>query len=211
RATAIGIWSAAFAGGSALGPILGGVLLQFLPWGSVFLINAPVVVIMIVGTLALVPEYRHPRPGRLDLPSVALSVVALLGVVWTVHHAAERLALDGWALLTGGAGAAAAVLFVRRQRRLVTPLVDLTLIRRPAVAGSVLGGMMALFAVLGVNLYLAQYLQLVLGLEPLPAALWTLPGMIMLAVGAVTAPRLRDRWGDPRTFAVGFAVAGLGV
>src|SRR5690606_38643341 len=75
----------------------------------------------------------------------------------------------------------------------------------------VLGGMMALFAVLGVNLYLAQYLQLVLGLEPLPAALWTLPGMIMLAVGAVTAPRLRDRWGDPRTFAVGFAVAGLGV
>lgn len=211
RATAIGIWSAAFAGGSALGPVVGGVLLQFLPWGSVFLINLPVVLIMLIGTAILVPEYRHPRPDRLDPISVVLSIGAILPVVWAIKHAAERLALDGWTALALLIGIAAAFGFVRRQGRLATPLVDLDLIRRPAVCGSVIGGMMSLFALLGVNLYLSQYLQLVLGLDPLPAALWTLPGMITVAVGAVLSPRLRARVGAPRSFLIGFAAAAAGV
>ncbi len=211
RGTAIGIWMASFAGGSALGPVVGGVLLQFLPWGSVFLINAPVVVIMIIGTLALVPEYRHPRPDRLDLISVGLSIVSIMAIVWAVKHVAEQLTLDGWALLAVAVGLLAATLFVRRQRRLATPLVDLSLLRRPTVLGSVVGGGLALFALLGVNLQLAQYLQLVLGLDPLPAALWTLPGMITIAVGATFAPRLRDRIGSPRTFVATFLTAAVGV
>lgn len=210
RTKAIGVWSAGFAGGSALGPVVGGILLQFLPWGSVFLINVPVLVVMLIGTPLLVPEYRHPRPDRLDLISVLLSIAALLPIVWATKRVAEHLAMDGWAALSLLIGLGSGLIFVRRQRRLATPLVDLALIRTPAVGGSVIGGMMALFAMLGVNLYLAQYLQLVLGFDPLPAALWTLPGMVMVAVGAMLAARLRERYGSPRTFALGFAVAAVG-
>ena len=211
RGTAIGIWSAAFAGGSALGPVVGGILLQHFAWGSVFLINVPVLVIMLIVVPLVVPEYRHPRPDRLDVIGVLLSIAAILPIVYAIKHAAEALTIDAVVLVGLLVGIGAAVAFVRRQRRATTPLVDLALFRRPAFGGSVLGGMMAMFALLGSNLFLAQYLQLVLGLDPLPAALWTLPAMITVAVGAVTAARLRARLGNARTFLLGFVVSGLGI
>lgn len=211
RGTAIGIWSAAFAGGSALGPVVGGILLQNLPWGSVFLINVPVLVIMLILVPLLVPEYRHPRPDRLDVIGVVLSIAAILPIVYAIKHAAEALAIDAVVVAGLLIGLAAGVAFVRRQRRATTPLVDLALFRRPAFGGSVFGGMMAMFAMLGSNLFLAQYLQLVLGLDPLPAALWTLPAMITVAIGAVTATRLRGRIGNARTFLLGFVVSAVGI
>jgi DHA2 family multidrug resistance protein-like MFS transporter len=192
RTTAISIWIMSFSLGGAIGPLLGGLLLQYFWWGSVFLISVPVMLLLLVVGPLLLPEYRDPGAGRPDLTSAALSLAAVL----TVIYGLKRIAQDGVsavALASIAAGAAVGVTFVRRQRRLADPLIDLRLFRAPGFAASLVmygGGILLLF---GGFLFLPQYLQLVLGLTPLGGGLWMLPWAVGFVVGSLATPALARR------------------
>lgn len=194
RRTAFAVWAGGFAGGAALGPVVGGWLLERFWWGSVMLLGVPVMLVLLVLGPLLLPESRAGGPrAPLDLPSAALSVVAMASSVYGVKVLAEgSLALGGAALV---AGVALGVLFVRRQRRLVRPLLDLSLFAVPVFRASVLANLMSVAAMVGLVYCLAQYLQLVLGLSPVDAGLVLVPGLALGAAvglsGAVLARRIR--------------------
>lgn len=211
RTRAIGIWTASLSGGIALGPIIGGLLLEAFWWGSVFLINVPVIVLLLVLAPRLVPEYRSPASARLDGFSVLLSFAAILPVVWAIKIAAEELALTPAAVIGLVVGVLAGTVFLIRQRRLTSPLVDVGLFATPRFSGAVLGAGLAMFSLVGVMFYSAQYLQLAAGLSPLVAAVAMLP--IMIAVGgmSVLASVLAPRFGYPLVFGGGAAVAAAGM
>lgn len=211
RTRAISVWTACLAGGVGLGPIIGGALLQYFPWGSVFLINVPVVALLLAVAPALVPEYRHPRPERLDGPSVALSFGTVLPVVWAVKTAAQALAITAPSVAALAVGMVAGAAFLRRQRRLPVPLVDVALFADRRFTGAVLAGMLAMFSLVGVTLYSSQYLQLVLEFSPLVAAMCGLPVMAAVAGGAVATSALAGRVGHGLIFGAGAGVAAAGM
>ncbi|MCP2254304.1 MFS transporter, DHA2 family, multidrug resistance protein [Prauserella aidingensis] len=211
RTRAIGIWTAGLSGGIAVGPVVGGLLLESLWWGSVFLINAPVIVVLLAAVPRLVPEYRSPSTARLDPLSVVLSFGAILPVVWAVKTAAEELTvtLPTIVALVGGLGIG--VLFLVRQRRLRNPLVDLDLFGDPRFTGAIIGAGLSMFALVGVMLYNTQYLQLVHGLSPLVAALAMLPVMVGVGAMAVLSSALVGRLGYPLIFGAGAGLAAAGM
>ncbi|GAA1253146.1 MFS transporter [Prauserella halophila] len=227
RTRAIGIWTASLSGGIAVGPIVGGLLLESLWWGSVFLINAPVIVVLLVTAPRVVPEYRNPeyrspeyrnpecgeQPGAapLDPLSVVLSFAAILPIVWAIKTAAEELAVTTPTILATVGGLGFGVLFAMRQRRLRNPLVDLGLFGDPRFTGAIAGAGLAMFALVGVMLYNTQYLQLVHGLSPLVAAVAMLPVMLGVGTMAVLASMLVGRLGYPLIFGVGAALAATGM
>ncbi|MEH3148597.1 MAG: MFS transporter [Methylobacterium frigidaeris] len=201
RALAIGIWATTFALGMALGPVVGGVVLDRFGWQAAFLVALPVVGLLLALAPVLLPEYRAPRAAGLDLVSVGLSLAAMLPMIYGLKH----LARDGFTPDAGGAvaaGAVVAILFVRRQRRLADPLLDLGLFAGRAFGVALVVLLFGLVAVGGTLLLVAQYLQGVVGLLPLAAGLWMgLPALAMVAAG-VTAPLLARR------VRPGFVVAG---
>lgn len=210
RATAVAVWSAAFSGGAAAGPVVGGFLLEHFWWGSVFLINVPVILLLLVLGPRVLPESRDPHPGPFDLPSAALSLAAMFPLVAAV----KTLATDGATVGAGVAaavGLAAGVVFVRRQRRLEHPLIDLELFARRPFSVSVVTNLLGVFALVGLLVLLPQYLQLVLGLGPLEAALWMLPGSVAGVTGALVATRLVRRFAAPGLVGVGLGLAGVGL
>lgn len=192
RRTAVGMWTVAFAGGAVIGPVIGGVLLEFFWWGSVFLINLPVMAVLLAAGPFLLPEYRGTGHSAFDLPGAAASLVAVIGLVQAAKRFVEYGA-DGPGLAAFAVGAAALVLFVLRQRRAQDPLVDLTLFTRPAFGASVLGNTAVSFAVAGLGLLTFTFLQVVHGLSPLFAALYTLPTVLGTIAGATLAGALADR------------------
>ena len=210
RTTAIAIWSAAAAGGAAVGPLVGGLLLEHFWWGSVFLINVPVVLLVAVGALLLVPESRDPRPGSFDLLGALLSLAGIVPLV----HAVKQIAGHGvseQAVLAAAVGVAALVLFVRRQRRLASPLIDVTLFARPAFAGSIVSNLVSVFAFSGLLFFFSQYLQLVRGYSPLEAGLRELPiTLASIAVIAVAA-RAARRFGHGRVIGAGLLLSSAGM
>lgn len=189
RRLAIAIWASGFAGGSVLGPVVGGWLLEHFWWGSIFLLNVPVLVVLLVAAPFLLPESRNPAAGRLDVPSVVLAVVGMLPLVYgiktTVGHGPGALGLG--ALATG---AALVVVFVRRQLRLAEPLLDVGLFRRPVFAASVGANFTASFALAGLVLVVSQVLQLVVGLSPRAAGTALLPGAVASITAGLVAVRL---------------------
>lgn len=210
RTRAIAIWSAASGGGMALGPLVGGALLENFWWGSVFLINVPVVLVFLVAGAVLLPESRNPRPGRFDLLSAALSMLAIVSLVYAVKHAIGT-GVDLQATLAVLIGVVAGVLFVRRQRRLKTPLIDVELFANRAFSGAVLANVVAIFALMGVLFFFSQYLQLVRGLGPLAAGLVELPTTIASILAVAVVGVLVTRLGVGRAVAAGLLVAALGL
>jgi DHA2 family multidrug resistance protein-like MFS transporter len=209
RTVAISIWGAALSAGGALGPIVGGVLLARFWWGSVFLLAVPVMAVLLVAGPWLLPEHRNPSAQRTDVVSVALSLVAVLAIVYGL----QQIAQDGPApvpITAVVAGAGAAVVFVRRQRTLAHPLIDLALFRIPLVRLALAANTLSLFVVLGVFLLTAQYLQLVLGLSPLAAGLWSAPAMVALVLGDLATPGLTARFRRTTVLAAGLACAAAG-
>ena len=212
RAVAIGIWVASFSAGGALGPVVGGVLLEFFWWGSVFLIAVPVMGALLILGPRLLPESRDPEPGRLDPLGAGLSIVAVLGVVYALQAtAAGGGGAPVLAALVGGI--AAGVLFVRRQRSRPDPLIDVGLFRMPAFSASLAAYGLALALVYGSDLLIAQYLQLVLGLSPLAAGLWAAPAAAGFIAGSMLAPLVARRVRAGLLIACGLVLsaAGLGV
>src|SRR6266540_3094782 len=210
RTTAIGIWITSFSAGGAIGPVLGGVLLENFWWGSVFLLALPVMALLLVLGPRLLPEYRAPDAGRLDLASAGLSLVAVLAVVFGL----KQIAQDGlgWlAIVAVVVGLVAGVLFVRRQRHLPDPMIDLRLFRIQAFSASLATNLLGIFIVVGYFLFVAQYLQLVLGLSPLEAGLWSLPSAGGFIVGSNLAPRILRRVRPAYVIGAGLGMAAIGL
>jgi MFS transporter, DHA2 family, multidrug resistance protein len=210
RSTAIGIWITSFSAGGAIGPVLGGVLLERFWWGSVFLLAVPVMVLLLVLGPRVLPEYRDPQAGRLDLLSAAMSLVAVLAVVFGLKQVAQ----DGLSWQAGTAvvlGLAVGVVFVRRQRSLADPMIDLGLFRIPAFNAALATNLLGIFIVVGYFLFVAQYLQLVLGLSPLEAGLWSLPSAVGFIVGSNLAPPILRRVRPAYVIGAGLASAAVGL
>jgi DHA2 family multidrug resistance protein-like MFS transporter len=210
RTFAIGIWVTSFSLGAALGPALGGLLLHFFWWGSVFLIAVPVMALLLLLGPILLPEFRDPAPGRFDLPSAALSLVSVLAIVSSVKELAQNGFGPEEALVFVG-GVAAGLGFLYRQQKLPEPLVDLRLFRRPAFTAALTANTLSLFLIFGTFFLVAQYLQLVLGLSPLRAGLWSMPSSLGFIAGSMLAPALGRHLTPGITMAYGLAVAASGL
>jgi DHA2 family multidrug resistance protein-like MFS transporter len=208
RTVAIGVWISGFSAGSAIGPLIGGMLLEYFWWGSVFLLGVPVMLLLLALGPALLPEYRDPQAGRLDLISAALSLVAVLLMIYGLKQIAQD-GLAGLSALMILAGLALGVAFVRRQRMLADPLIDLRLFLAPAFSASLATYTLGVFVAFGAFLFIAQYLQLVLGLSPLQAGLWSVPGAVASIVGSNVAPVLVRRVRPAFVVAGGLALAAI--
>ncbi len=188
RRLAVAIWAAAFSAGSALGPIVGGVLLEHFAWGAVFLLSVPVLVPLLVLAPFLVPETRDPRPGRIDPVSILLSLLTMVPIVYAI----KELAVDGLTGVVGllfAAGAVSGVFFVRRQLRLPAPMLDMRLFRRGTFSGALLVNLLSVVALVGFLYFVAQHLQLIVGLSPLQAGMALLPGLVAsIVAGLVVVP-----------------------
>lgn len=209
RTVAISTWAMSLAAGGALGPVVGGVLLELFWWGSVFLPAVPVMVLLLAAGPVLLPEYRNPAAGRMDLASVLLSLATILPVIYGL----KQLAKDGWHAAPAAAivvGLGVGMAFVRRQRRLADPMLDLQLFRAPVFSAALVTNTLGYFAILGAFFLFAQYLQLVVGLSPFAAGLWSVPSMIGLTVGSMLAPILLRRVRVAYAMAGGLVVAAVG-
>ncbi|MFF7411433.1 MFS transporter [Streptomyces lydicus] len=209
RGKAVAIWSAAMMGGIAIGPVLSGALLEHFWWGSVFLINAPAMVLLLVCGPLLLPEFKNPAAGRFDLPGSLLSLLAMLPLVYGIKEIA-RDGVSALPVVALAAGLLAAAAFVHRQRTARHPMLDLELFRHRGFSVSVLMNLLAMFAVVGCAVFFTQYLQTVRGMSPLEAALWNL--LPTLAVGGMTAvaTSLAQRMDRAYVIALGFAIAAGG-
>ncbi|QSB17557.1 MFS transporter [Natronosporangium hydrolyticum] len=192
RAVAIGVWATMFALGMAAGPVVGGALVDTFWWGAAFLIAVPIAVVVLAGSRTLLPEYADPRAGRLDLASVALSLAAILSVVYAIKHTAAHGATVSAVVLLA-TGIAAGVVFVRRQRRLPSPLLEVRLFRNRAFSAALAVLLIGLVGVGGTMYLVTQYLQLVEGLTPFVAGLWMGPPALAMLVAAIGAPLLARR------------------
>ncbi len=209
RTVAIGVWIMSFSVGGAIGPLVGGLLLEYFWWGSVFLLAVPVMVLLLAVGPRLLPEYRDPGAGRIDLRSAALSLGAVLAVIYGL----KQLAQDGvgpMPILSIAFGLVLGAAFVRRQRSLEAPLIDLALFRVPAFSAALIVNLLAFFVAFGAFLSIAQYLQLVVGLSPFEAGSWTVPSAVAFIAGSILAPRLVRRYRPAFVMAGGLALAALG-
>jgi DHA2 family multidrug resistance protein-like MFS transporter len=209
RSVAIGIWISGFSAGSAIGPLIGGLLLEYFWWGSVFLLGVPVMLLLLVLGPILLPEARDPHAGRLDILSAALSLGAVLLIIFGVKHMAEN-GMDAISGLTIVIGAALGIVFVRRQQVLADPLIDLRLFQLAAFSVSLVTYTLGVFVSFGAFLFIAQYLQLVVGLSPVQAGLWSVPGAVTSIIGSNVAPLLVRRFSPAYIVAGGLALAAIG-
>ncbi|MCY0942927.1 MFS transporter [Streptomyces antarcticus] len=205
RGVAISLWATCQFGGAALGPLVGGLMLDHFWWGSVFLLGVPVMVVLLVAGPRLLPEYRTSDSGRrLDLVSVVMSLLAILPTIYGIKELAAGGAQSSegvaWAALA--IGLAFAVAFVRRQGTLKDPLVDLQLFSEPAFAITLGAMALASGAFAGTSFLTSQYIMSVADLTPTAAGLWQAPTGGGIAAGVLLAP-LFLRWMTPRTAMVG--------
>ena len=209
RTVAISVWITSYSAGAAIGPPLGGVLLEYFWWGSVFLLAVPVMVLLLILGPKLLPEFRDPNAGKPDLLSAALSLVAVLLVIYGLKQTAEH-GLSWGAAGFIVAGLFVAGLFLRRQLTIPDPLIDLRLFRAPAFSASLATYMLGGLVMFGSFVFIAQYLQLVKGLSPLSAGLWTMPFAGAFIVGSMVTPLFVRRAKPSLVVASGLAVAAAG-
>jgi DHA2 family multidrug resistance protein-like MFS transporter len=209
RTVAVSVWIMSYSVGAAIGPLVGGALLEYFWWGSVFLINVPVMALLLALGPGLLPESRDPHAGRLEVASAAQSLLAVLAVIYGLKSIAEDGA--GWLpALTILAGIVLGVVFVRRQRRLADPLIDLTLFRIPAFSAAIATNILGFLATFGTFLFIAQYLQSVIGLSPLQAGLWSTPAAFAFIFGSMATPAIVRRFSPASVIAGGMTVSAAG-
>ena len=212
RTTAIAVWITSFSAGAAIGPLLGGLVLEFFWWGAVFLLAVPVMALLLILGPRFLPEYRDPNAGRLDILSAVMSLAAVLAAILGLKQIAQN-GLGWLPALSILAGLGIGVAFVRRQRALADPLIDPRLFRAAGFTAALATYGLGIVLVFGGFLFLPQFLQLVRGLSPLEAGLWTLPWALAFVVGSQLTPRLARRI-HPATLMAGgmvFAAAGFAI
>ena len=209
RRLAIAIWASCFTAGSALGPIVGGALLQHFHWGAVFLVAIPILLPLLILAPKLVPESRDPNPGPLDPVNVLLSLTTMAPVVWAIKSAAH----DGfsWAAVAAAVvGIGSGVLFVRRQKRSATPMLDVRLFGNAPFTSSILANFLSIVGLIGFIFFISQHLQLVLGLSPLAAGLVTLPGALLSMVAGIAVVPLAKKFAPHALMIVGLILVAAG-
>ncbi|HEY8699588.1 MAG TPA: MFS transporter [Arthrobacter sp.] len=201
RRLAVAIWAAGFSGGAALGPILGGWLVEQFWWGAVLLVAVPIMLPLLAFGPPFIPESRDPDPGRVDVPSILLSLLVMVPVVYGI----KEIATQGFGAAPVGAiafGVAMGLVFVRRQRRLASPLLDISLFSNRVFSTAITANVLALFSFNGFILFLAQHLQLLEGMSPSAAGVAMIPALIAtMAAGLMAVPLVRK-------IRPGFVVAG---
>jgi len=211
RPKAIAAWAAVSGLGVALGPITGGLLLDYFSWTSVFLVNLPIVVAALVLGRVLIPESRDPEAPRVDVVGALLSVAGLVSVVWGLIEASERGWTDSLVLGSFAVGAAVMLVFVAWERRVAQPMVDIAIFRNLRFSAASLSVMLVFFGLMGTVFMLTTYLQTVLGYSPLGAGLRTAPVAIGLVLGSQLAVVLTQRVGTKLAVAGGLVVVAVGM
>ncbi|WP_432145521.1 MFS transporter [Streptomyces sp. bgisy084] len=212
RAVAIGVWSAVAAVGAAVGPVLGGFLVENFWWGSVFLINIPMMAAMLLIGRWLLPESRGERNGPWDVIGAIVAALGVLGIVLGVKRIGSGAAVVGpTTLLPIVLGVLLLILFVRRQRRRKDPLIDVRLFARPAFGTSVGCIVLAMLALVGLQLIAVQYLQLVLGLSPLETGLRMLPLVFAAMAAGLTGSKMLQALGPRAMVSLGFVLTAVAV
>ncbi|GIE56030.1 MFS transporter [Actinoplanes octamycinicus] len=208
RSTAIGIWAASASAGAAFGPLVGGFLLEHFWWGSVFLINVPVMAVLVPVGHRLLPESRDPAPGPWDPASVLLSLTGMIGTVYAIKEVAAHGPRPA-AAVAAVLGLGALTLFARRQLRLPHPLIDVRLFRHKIFAGVIGANLVSVLGLAGLVYFLSQYFQLVAGYSPLRAGLAELPATVAATVSGVLAGALVRRTSMRAALAGGIGLTGL--
>ncbi|HVY40668.1 MAG TPA: MFS transporter [Polyangia bacterium] len=209
RTFAIGVWTSSYAIGGAIGPLLGGAMLQYFRWGSVFLLAVPPMALLLLVGPVLLPESRDANAKPMDLRSALLSLAAVLCLIYGLKTGVQS-GLGSVPLLAVAAGVGLAALFVRRQSRLDDPLIDVQLLRTRAFGVSLGIYMLATLITFGAYVLLGQYLQLVLGLSPLASGLWMLPWSASYVLGSFLAPLLARRFQPASVMTGGLLLAATG-
>ncbi|WP_188192010.1 MFS transporter [Nonomuraea sp. SYSU D8015] len=209
RGVAVGVWAGGISVGTAVGPLIGGALLEAFSWRAAFLVAVPVMVVVLIGAPLLLPDNRNPAAGRLDLFSVLLSLATLLPIVYGVKELAKEGGL-AMALVSIAIGLAFGAWFALRQLRLAEPLLDVRLFANRTISGALGVFLLAAIALGGVYLLFTQHLQLVEGLSPLQAGLWVLPAAALLVVVSTFSPVLVRRIRPGVLIAIGLAVQVIG-
>ncbi len=192
RVMAVGLWGTSFSVGALIGPVIGGALIEKFWWGSVFLINIPVMILLLIIGPKILPEYKNPNAGKTDLISAALSLIALLSIVFGI----KKLAEHGFGLIPMLAisfGLIIGTLFVKRQKKLTSPLIDLKLFSSFTFDALLLTNSLTMFALFGTFIFSAQYIQLVMGLSPFMAGVWSLASPVGFLVSSLVAPQLAKK------------------
>ncbi|GAB2479774.1 MFS transporter [Promicromonospora xylanilytica] len=209
RRYAMAVWAAMASAGAAVGPILGGWVIETFSWQAAFLLNIPVMLLLLILGPILLPESRNPALRRIDIPSVVLSFAGMVGVVYAVKSLTGGKDV-GLAMAALVIGLTAIVLFVRRQLRLPTPLMDVRLFKVRYFRGAVIADLLSIFAMVGALVALVQHLQLVLGLNPLQASVWLIPQAIFATIAAFLAAVLVKRILPAYVITVGLLIAAVG-
>ena len=210
RSIAVGVWIGSFSAGSAVGPVLGGLMLEFFWWGSVFLLALPVMAALLILGPRVLPEYRDPDAGRLDPLSAAMSIAAVLAIIFGL----KEIAQSGFAPMPVGAilvGLLIGIIWVQRQQHLADPMIDVNLFRIRSFNASLAVNFLSIFVMVGYFLFVAQYLQLVVGLSALEAGLWSLPSAVAFVVGSQLAPRIVQRMRPAYLIGGGLAIGASGL
>jgi MFS transporter, DHA2 family, multidrug resistance protein len=210
QAFAISMWVAAYSAGAIVGPLVGGFLIQYFWWGSVFLANVPVMLLLLAVGPFLLPEHKDPNPGRIDFPSIFLSLISILSIIYGLKQFAENglgmvpavISLTGVFLL---------ILFVRRQYMLEQPFVDPKLFELTKFRVAIAVNFTGIFFMFGTFIFMAQYLQLVAGLTPLQAGLWSVPGALAFTGMSFLNSALTARMSVPSVIAAGLIVSAAGL
>jgi DHA2 family multidrug resistance protein-like MFS transporter len=210
RSIAIGVWIGSFSAGSAVGPVLGGLMLEFFWWGSVFLLALPVMAALLILGPRVLPEYRDPNAGRLDLLSAGMAVAAMLSTIFGLKEIAQG-GIAWLPVLAIATGLSIGVAFVVRQKGLADPMIDVNLFRIGKFNAALAVNFLAIFVAVGYFLFVAQYLQLVVGLSPFEAGLWSLPSAFGFIVGSQLAPRIVNRLRLSHLIGGGLATAAAGL
>ena len=209
RQFAVAVWATMFSVGAVVGPIIGGLLLEHYWWGSVFLVGVPVTTALLLIGPRVIPESRDPDPGPFDILSSALSMAAILPLVYGMKIVAER----GWATVVAPSlviGLVAGWAFVRRQRVLPVPMIDLSLFAVPKFRVAITGNLLTCVGFAGSTFFVTQYLQLVLGLSPTRAALQLLPAATAGVISTMSAPAMTRRFGTFAVITTGLATGAVG-
>ena len=209
RRLAIALWASCFTAGSALGPIVGGALLQHFHWGAVFLVAVPILLPLLVLAPRLVPESQDPNPGPVDPVSVLLTLTTMLPLVWAVKSTAHD-GVSWFAVSALAVGIVSGAAFVRRQRRSATPMLDVELFECAPFTSSILANFLSIVGLIGFIFFISQHLQLVLGLSPLAAGLVTLPGAVLSMIAGIAVVPVAKRLAPHVLMIVGLVLVAAG-
>ena len=210
RGLAIAIWITSFSIGSVIGPFIGGLLLEYYWWGAGFLVAVPVMILLLALGPFLLPEYKDPNAGRLDIVSAVLSLCTVLLMIYGLKQLATY-GLSVLPILSIVAGLFLGRIFIRRQTSIAYPLLDLGLFSNRRFTASLVAFGLSCLAMLGIYIYVTQYLELVLGMSPFWAGVYTMPWAAAFVVGSLITPRLSRSLPVKVIVVGGLALAAFGI